>query len=136
MFKAGGMVKVTSHAFIFGNPLVEDVVDFWLTEVESPMFTLGDSSVQAVRVVVRWAAGGMPDPENSCPSWGEFNDVDDLVFTVSVGDGDVGLPVLGSAAPLPMAPPLAFPIGAECPGYKRGRCDAAAGCEWKGDQCV
>jgi len=159
MFKAGSMVKVTSHAFIFGNPLVEDVVDFWhtedvysddpkwefkgtvkplepgLTDIESPMFALGDDAVQAVRVVVRWAAGGMPDPENSCPSWGEFNDVDDLVF--EVGDG-LGIHVAGGlpAASVPMAPPLAFPVGAECPGYKKGRCDAAAGCEWKGGQCV
>merc|ERR1712032_747485 len=107
-FQAGGMIKVTSHAFIFGNPLVEDLVDFYHTEdvfsddpvwdykgtvtplvpgftdVESQGFVLGDSPLQAVRVVVRWAAGGMPDPADACPSWGQYNDVDDLVFAVYV----------------------------------------------------
>merc|ERR1712176_578037 len=159
----GGLINVTSHAFIFGNPLVEDVVDFWHTEdiysddpkwnyiatvtplepgftdVESPVFVIGDSPLQAVRVVVRWAAGGMPDADEACPSWGEFNDIDDLIFTVAAGPEGrkLGVPAASiRGATAKMAPPMAFPGVAECSGYKKGRCDAAASCEWKGNYCV
>merc|ERR1712176_1507887 len=75
-------------------------------------FAIGDSPLQAVRVVVRWAAGGMPDADEACPSWGEFNDIDDLIFTVAAGPEGrkLGVPAASiRGATAKMAQPLAFP---------------------------
>jgi len=149
----GGNVKVTAHVFAFGNPEVEDVVDFYhasdpsnpvwkyistvkplvpgFSDVMSGEFALSDTETQAVRVVVRWNRAGSVTEPVPC-AVGEYNDIDDLVFAVDVDP--LGI-VLSAASPLEMPLPLTMVQVVECDGYAQGRCSAANDCEWNGDSC-
>jgi len=168
----GGVLKAGNNARIFAQVWVFDEldrVDFYystspgkntvwqhistatpsntgLVTVESDLFAVQGTYVQAVRVVLRWqgeVGSASPCPTGTDPPFAQYNqdsymDVDDLGFVV-----DIQHLSLSTNSTLDFASPgqvdgsrpekdLVF----DCTGYEKLRCDIAENhCLWKNGDC-
>jgi len=86
-------------------------------------FILPSTTLQAVRVNFRYQGR---QKQSAC-SGGQYDDVDDLVFTVA--------PAIGNAKTLPAGPSVSLslkPANVDCGSADEGHCKASAYCLWKG----